>query len=53
MLGEGCPDGFGNQALLGAAEVPSVENINFGFDFVGAALNAIASLLVNINSAGF
>ncbi len=53
LLGNGCTDGFRNQAVLGAAEVPSVGNANFGFELVGAAPGVIASLLVNINSASF
>ncbi|MBK8095915.1 MAG: hypothetical protein IPK26_02335 [Planctomycetes bacterium] len=52
-LGDGCADGYGNRAVLGAAQTPAVGNGAFGLELHGATPGSLAFFLVAINPPGF
>lgn len=52
-LGDGCADGYGNTAVLGAAQTPAVGNGAFALELHGAQPGALAFFLVAINPPGF
>lgn len=47
--GAGCPDGFGNLAILGGSQPATVGNGSFGFELHGAAPNSLAFLLLGFS----
>ena len=51
--GAGCPDGFGNQSVLGSPDSPTIGNTNFRLELFGASPGAVAILVLAVNSPGF
>jgi len=46
MAGEGCPDGFGNMAVLGTVENPNIGNNSFGFEIHGASTDQLVTFFI-------
>lgn len=52
-VGAGCPDGYGNQSVMGATGVPSVGNDNFALELHGTTPGTLGFAMTGFNPPGF